>query len=449
MYSIDNLQSLNPPRLDYCDRKELLHYFENAWYLEDQLMKSVGEEDAFYDNPDPLRNILVFYLGHSAAFYINKLIQVELLQERFNPDYEILFERGVDPESPKELNNAIANHPWPEVAQVWQYRNQVFSLIQELISTTPLTLPITPNHPLWALMMGVEHQRIHLETSSMLIRQLPMEKLRRPPQWNEALSPGAVPKNEMIAVNSGIVRMGKPPNFPSFGWDIEYGDRDYEVASFWASKYLITNAEFLEFVKADGYENQTYWSPKAWQWKVDNQVHCPKFWSLKNTGYQYRALFKEMELPLDWPVEVNYFEAMAYCCWHGGHTRLMTEAEWNLATYSSQSTPNEDDLTNYNLNLKFCSPSPVGSLETAKSPAGLYDLRGNVWEWLMDHLSPLSGYQPHALYPDYSAPYFDTHHQMMQGGSWMTSGTEALRYYRNWFRPHFYQHAGFRIVQDG
>jgi hypothetical protein len=36
---------------------------------------------------------------------------------------------------------------------------------------------------------------------------------------------------------------------------------------------------------------------------------------------------------------------------------------------------------------------------------------------------------------------------MMGGGSWLTCGTEALPHYRNWFRPNFYQHAGFRIAQ--
>ena len=86
------------------DRRQLKQYFENSWYLEDQLMKSVIKADTFYTSPDPLRNLLIFYLGHSAVFYINKLIQVDLIQERLNPYYEIIFERGVDPENAKELS---------------------------------------------------------------------------------------------------------------------------------------------------------------------------------------------------------------------------------------------------------------------------------------------------------------------------------------------------------
>ena len=42
--------------------------------------------------------------------------------------------------------------------------------------------------------------------------------------------------------------LGKPVDFPSFGWDNEYGVRKVDVPTFKASKFLVTNAEFLPFV---------------------------------------------------------------------------------------------------------------------------------------------------------------------------------------------------------
>ncbi|MEH2084149.1 MAG: 5-histidylcysteine sulfoxide synthase [Nostoc sp.] len=442
---MNNLQSAKPPKLDSCNNQVILDYFENAWQLEDMLLKSLVGEETFSLNPDPLRNPLIFYLGHSAIFYINKLIQVGLLEKRLNPEYEILFEIGVDPEKPEELNAAIAHLEWPQVAQTWKYREQAYSVISKLIKTTPITLPIHPNHPLWALMMGIEHQRIHIETSSMLIRQLPIERVKRPQNWQYAPFNGYTSENKMIEVAGGVVKLGKALDDSTYGWDIDYGDRTVEVAPFFASKYLITNADFIYFVKAGGYENQEYWDEKSWNWKTRYNIQCPKFWLHENGSYKYRAMFDEIDLPLDWPVEVNHYEAMAYCRWQGKDTRLMSEPEYHLATYGNSLL---DNVENYNLNLKFGSPSPVGMLKTAKSSSGLYDLRGNVWEWLSNNLNPLPGYQPHFLYEDNSAIFFDDKHQMMLGGCWITNGTEALKYYRNWFRPNFYQHAGFRIVQD-
>jgi 5-histidylcysteine sulfoxide synthase len=439
------IQSTYPPKLDNCNTQSILDYFENAWQLEDILMKSLVGEDTFYLNPDPLRNTLIFYLGHSAVFYINKLIQVGLLEKRLNPDYEILFEIGVDPEIPEDLNSAIARLKWTQIAEVWEYREQAYTAISELVKTTSITLPIHPNHPLWALMMGIEHQRIHIETSSMLIRQLPIERVKRPPNWKYASFNCYTPLNEMVEVRSGIAKLGKAYDDRTYGWDIDYGSRAVEVAPFLASKYLITNAEFVYFVKAGGYDNQEYWDEVSWRWKTQYNIQSPKFWLPENGSYKYRAMFDETDLPLDWPVEVNHYEAMAYCRWQGKNTRLMSEAEYNVATYGNGLVENID---NYNLNFKFGSPSPVGMLESAKSESGLYDLRGNVWEWLSDNLTPLSGYRPHFLYEDNSAIFFDTKHHMMLGGCWITNGTETLKYYRNWFRPNFSQHAGFRIVQE-
>jgi len=445
-------------KLDRCDRQAILDYFHNAWQLEETLIKSLLKKETFYLNPDPLRNCLIFYLGHSAVFYINKLIVVGLLSDCINPDFEILFEIGVDPETPEELLQAIAPIQWPPVEQVWYYREQVYSVITNLIQNAAIDLPIHQNHPLWALMMGIEHNRIHWETSSMLLRQLPVEKLQRPQGWNYAPSNLGIPKNTMQEIPGGVVTLGKSPEESTYGWDSEYGDRAIEVKPFLASKYLVTNGDFLEFVQAGGYTKADYWDSEAWAWKEHHQVQHPKFWLLTPTGYCYRAIFDEIDLPLDWPAEVNYYEAIAFCNWQSKiqekATRLMTEAEWNQALHHSELTsinPSPETFigsNNYNLNLQFISPSPVGMFKIANSNTGLYDLRGNVWEWLQDTFNPLSGFQPHPLYPDQSAPFFDNKHQMMLGGSWATNGSMALPSYRNWFRPYFYQHVGFRLAQD-
>jgi 5-histidylcysteine sulfoxide synthase len=442
---INKLASTQVPKLDDCSQETLLNYFENSWELEEKLLKSLINEDTFYINPNPLRNKLIFYLGHSAIFYINKLISVGLLANRINPQYEILFEFGVDPETPAELETATKDIIWPAVSQVWQYREKAKAAITKVIENTPLNLPIHPQHPLWALLMGIEHSRIHFETSSMLLRQLPVDKLTRPQDWNYAPTNGKNPHNQMREIPGGVVKLGKKEDDLTFSWDSEYGSLEVEVKPFLVSENLITNGEFLEFVQAGGYENADCWNFESWNWKELYNVQNPKFWILDNNGkYRYRAVFDELDLPLDWPVEVNYYEAMAYCRWKGKGIRLMTEAEWNQALKTAEDSSLEN---NYNLNIQFISPSPVGMFANHQK-SGLSDLRGNVWEWLASTFYPLPGFQTHHLYEDQSAPFFDDNHQMMLGGSWATNGTMALSCYRNWFRPYFYQHVGFRIAES-
>lgn len=437
-----------PPilKLNCCDKEGIINYFKTAWHTEDILFKTILDRDTYYLNPDRLRNPLIFYLGHSAVFYINKLVMVGLLDTRINPFYEQMFEMGVDPELPDELEKTLQLIRQQSLEEVWFYRHRAYETIIQVIKNTPLSLPINKNSQWWAIMMGIEHQKIHIETSSMLIRQLPPHLLQKPNRWHYAPSLGTPPQNEMILVDRGVVNLGKKDDDFLYGWDVDFGSRRVEVEPFLVSKYMITNNDFLQFVEERGYQNRQFWHHEAWEWLQTQNLAYPKFWHQDDQGYTYRAMFDQFDLPLDYPVEVNHHEAIAFCRYlehkSGKKYSLMSEAQWHLASQGN------DCIDDYNLNLKYSSPTPVGSIKTAQSNTGIYDLRGNVWEWLGDIFTPLSGFEPHPLYLDYSAPFFDNRHYLLTGGAWITSGTEATPYYRNWFRPHFYQHAGFRIVTN-
>ncbi|MFN7658020.1 MAG: SUMF1/EgtB/PvdO family nonheme iron enzyme, partial [Dolichospermum sp.] len=115
----------------------------------------------------------------------------------------------------------------------------------------------------------------HLETSSMLLRQLPIDKLQRPQRWNYAPSNGEIADNQMREIPGGVVKLGKNQDDLTFGWDSEYGNLEVEVQPFLASQYLITNGEFLEFVQAGGYNNSNYWNAESWTWKQLYNVEYP------------------------------------------------------------------------------------------------------------------------------------------------------------------------------
>ncbi|MEM8550329.1 MAG: 5-histidylcysteine sulfoxide synthase, partial [Verrucomicrobiota bacterium] len=333
------------------------------------------------------------------------------------------------------------------------YRDKAREATDNLISTLPLELPIGWDSPFWIIMMGIEHERIHLETSSVLIRQLPLEMLQKHPAWPIFTEDASPPQNELLDVAGGTVTLGKKTDTPFYGWDNEYGEREAEVSAFKASRYLVSNREYLEFIEAGGYQTHDYWTEEGWKWATYDDRGMPRFWLKDEAGnYRLRCMLEEIDMPWSWPVEVNNLEAKAFCNWKGTQTgkpvRLPTEEEWyQLLAYTE--TPDVDAWQEApgNLNLEVAASStPVDRFAFGQ---GFYDVMGNVWQHTETPIAGFPGFAVHPLYDDFSTPTFDTKHNLIKGGSWISTGNEATHHSRYAFRRHFYQHAGFRYVESG
>jgi 5-histidylcysteine sulfoxide synthase len=429
-------------------RIEILEYFKKTWEIDEKLYELIREDETFYLRADPLRHPLIFYLGHTATFFINKLFQAELIDKRIEPAYESVFAVGVDEMSWDDIDETHYN--WPGVSQVRAYRDKAKKVIIKVIEETPLQMPITWESPFWAIMMGIEHERIHLETSSVLIRQLPLDRLQ-PGKFGE-ICPyvDGITRNEFLAVPGAIVVMGKPFNHPLYGWDCEYGAYEEPVASFMATKELIPNREFLKFVEAGGYQTKKYWTDEGWRWKCFKQAEMPLFWRKDGGKYFLRLVDDELSMPWIWPVEVNYLEAKAYCNWKSEQTertlRMMTETEWyRLVEFCKVPDSQVWGLAPGNINLEhYASPCPVNMFKMGE----FNDVIGNVWQWTETQINEYPGFKVHPLYDDFSTPTFDGQHNLIKGGSWISTGNEITLHARYAFRRHFYQHAGFRVVES-
>ena len=429
-------------------RTEILDYFHATYDIDERLYDTLRYDDTFYLRADRLRHPLIFYFGHTATFYINKLTIARVIDKRINPKYESMFAVGVDEMSWDDLDER--HYDWPTRQQVKAYRDQARELVDGLIRTLPLTLPITWESPFWAIMMGIEHQRIHLETSSVLIRQLPIEQTVQLPFWEICPESGESPANQLLPVAGGKVTLGKAKDHPLYGWDNEYGVHEAEVAGFKAGKFLVSNREFLEFVQAGCYRDQRWWSEEGWNWREFKQADHPLFWIKAGDGWRLRTMASEIPLPWNWPVEVNYLEAKAFCNWKTAQTglpiRLPTEDEWNRLRDVCR-IPDQPywDKAPGNINLEQWSSScPVDRFKNGE----FCDVLGNVWQWTETPIYPFHGFQIHPWYDDFSTPTFDTKHNLIKGGSWISTGNEATHDARYAFRRHFFQHAGFRYVES-
>jgi putative 4-mercaptohistidine N1-methyltranferase len=243
--------------------------------------------------------------------------------------------------------------------------------------------------------------------------------------------------------------LGKPESNETYGWDNEYGQLPIEVNDFYASQYLVSNQEFMQFVDAGGYQTPSFWTQEGQGWLEFTKHKMPRFWRYENGQYFQRNLTEEIPLPLSWPVEVNYLEAKAFCNWKDSSTddfvRLPTEAEWQILRDQLDTDLADWTKAPGNLNLEhFASSCPVDKYKQTE----FYDVIGNVWQWTESPIDGYEGFKVHPLYDDFSTPTFDGQHNLIKGGSWISTGNEATRDSRYAFRRHFHQHSGFRYVSS-
>ena len=449
---VDKVHSLfqRTPLLDGGDaelkREEIRSYFHTTFDRYELLFETLAQDEAYFRKPIALRHPLIFYLGHTATFFINKLVIAGLFKERINPRFESMFSVGVDEMIWDDLSDA--HYDWPNVAEVNAYRNEVRAVVDSLISVIPLSLPISWDNPWWVILMGIEHERIHLETSSVLIRQHDLSYVKKHPAWQPCRLTGTAPQYDLLEITAGKVFLGKDKDALYYGWDNEYGHHEAVVPTFQVSRFLVSNGEFLPFVEAGAYETESCWEAEGRAWKNYMQPAHPTFWIKGDQGWHLRIMLEEIAMPWDWPVEVNYHEVKAFCNWKKEQTgqlvRLPTEDEWQRLYEEAGLSEFPCDMpASANIHLDhYASPCPVNAFGQGK----LFDVAGNVWQWTETPIYPFEGFEVHPCYDDFTAPTFDMRHNLIKGGSWISCGNETLSSARYAFRRHFFQHAGFRYV---
>lgn len=425
-------------------RKEILNTFLTTFDRYESLFTLLKDEQAFYEKPIALRHPLIFYLGHTAVFFINKLLLAKTIDDRINPRFESMFAVGVDEMSWDDLDES--HYDWPSLEEVMAYRRTVRKTVSNLIRSLPISLPIDWDSNFWPILMGIDHERIHLETSSVLIRQHRLSRVRNHTLWSSVPYSGTAPRNELVPVPTGSVKLGINGPAEFYAWDNEYGSHTAAVEAFEASKYLVSNQEFFEFFKDNGYLTDKYWSEEGLQWREFSKASHPTFWVWRGE-WHLRLLAEEVPMKWDWPVEVNFHEAKAFCAWKsettGSAIRLPTEDEWYRLADEAGVKEIADERAKSNLHLDYgASSCPVNWFQHG----AWFDVVGNVWQWTETPTYPFEGFKVHPLYDDFTTPTFDNQHMLLKGGSWISTGNEARLSSRYAFRAHFFQHAGFRYV---
>ncbi len=142
------------------------------------------------------------------------------------------------------------------------------------------------------LNVAIEHRLMHAETLAYMLHQLPFDRKVRKPRLPELMLPSVDPG--MIEIPAGTATLGisrRDANI--FGWDNEYEAHTVAVPAFSIDQYEVTNREYLQFMKAEGYQNQSLWGDADWKWKTQHNISNPVFWNRVSGEWQYRTMFEK------------------------------------------------------------------------------------------------------------------------------------------------------------
>ena len=310
--------------------------------------------------------------------------------------------------------------------------------------------------------LGLEHEMQHQELLVYDIKHLLCDQFNAP---IKPLPQSSTKIDGMAEIEGGLFWLGYDQSGDTkqssrsyeFSFDNEKPAHQVFLQDFAIDKALVSNGDFLKFIKDGGYQNFRWWFSEGWETVNREHWQAPLYWELHDDQWMIRDFsgLQTAESRKDQPVcHVSFFEASAYAKWAG--KRLPTEGEWEKAACYDERRKvknafpwGDRDPNSGNTNLfenNFWSVAPVGAFPDGASAYGCQQMIGDVWEWTTSDYVPFPGFK--SEFDEYNDKWF-VNQKVLRGGSFATPQLHIRATYRNFFHAHErWMTSGFRCAQD-
>jgi len=414
---------------------ELLARFHEVRSFSAKLAENLAQEDCVVQSiPDvsPTK----WHLAHTTWFFETFILKKWKAGYRDAvPEYAYLFNSYYNAAGTmhrRDLRGLISR---PTVDQTKKYRASVDADIDEVVSHAEEKLfrEIEP-----ILILGIHHEQQHQELLITDIKHVfaqnplyPVFQKAKTDKPNTDIAP-----IKFVDFSEVTLDIGHEGN--SFCYDNELPRHRALVLPFALADRLVTNGEYLEFMRDNAYTRSEFWLSLGWTTVNEQNWRAPLYWTERDGEWWNFTLSGLRKVDPNEPVtHLSYFEADAYANWAGA--RLPTEFEWERAATNIEIQGNFVERERFH-------PAPLSrSLEKGR----LTQMFGDVWEWTRSSYSPYPGYraEPGAL-GEYNGKFMCNQY-VLRGGSCATSRTHIRRTYRNFFQPEKrWQFMGIRLARD-
>ena len=343
-----------------------------------------------------------WHLAHTTWFF------EQFVLSEFMPDYNVysedfayLFNSYYNNAGDRILRPNRGLMTRPTLDEVMSYRAYVDEHMVEFLNSNPSEETIE------VIELGLNHEQQHQELFYYDIKYILGHQPTFPLIDNNIRFDEINAAANLISIESGLYEIGYEGS--GFCFDNELNRHKVYVNDFQISDQLVTNAEYMEFIEAGGYQNFNLWHAEGWEHIQNEKMIAPQYWHQVDGVWHNYTLQGFTPVQANLPVQhISFYEAAAYAEWK--NMRLPTEFEWELAS----------DKFNW----------------------------GQLWEWTNSAYLPYPGYSkaPGAL-GEYNGKFM-VNQMVLRGASVATFKGHSRSTYRNFFHPHErWQFSGIRLAK--